>query len=365
MSCLSRILAVTAIILLTLLTDLTAATHGTAHTPTRPQLNYTTVPGFFLQDDPATNASIFDFQATNFGLINRTYPFFSGPLKPSPLSTPTQWQLFAAYLAELNIRAALQKTSYKVLFLGRHGEGYHNAAEAYYGTPAWNCYYSIRDGNATVSWSDARLTAVGVAQALGVHDFWARQFVQQKQPAPQAFYTSPLTRCLQTANYTWQGLDLPSYSAGSYGHLGGDGGRGGKGSDGTVFAPTIKELLREGISGHTCDRRSSRSEIHAAFPAYVFEDGFVETDPLWQALHGELSVDQAARSRIALDDIFAREQHATYISVTSHSGEIASILSGESLQHSFFSSLNHPPSSALPPLKASFPRVENQKTETE
>jgi hypothetical protein len=27
---------------------------------------------------------------------------------------------------------------YKVLFMGRHGEGFHNAAESYYGTPAWN-----------------------------------------------------------------------------------------------------------------------------------------------------------------------------------------------------------------------------------
>jgi hypothetical protein len=27
---------------------------------------------------------------------------------------------------------------YKVLFMGRHGEGWHNAAESFYGTPAWN-----------------------------------------------------------------------------------------------------------------------------------------------------------------------------------------------------------------------------------
>lgn len=29
-------------------------------------------------------------------------------------------------------------THYKLFFLGRHGEGWHNAAETFYGTPAWN-----------------------------------------------------------------------------------------------------------------------------------------------------------------------------------------------------------------------------------
>lgn len=29
-------------------------------------------------------------------------------------------------------------TSYKVLFLGRHGDGDHNVAEAFYGTAAWD-----------------------------------------------------------------------------------------------------------------------------------------------------------------------------------------------------------------------------------
>lgn len=28
--------------------------------------------------------------------------------------------------------------SYRLLFLGRHGDGYHNAAESEYGTEAWD-----------------------------------------------------------------------------------------------------------------------------------------------------------------------------------------------------------------------------------
>jgi hypothetical protein len=33
---------------------------------------------------------------------------------------------------------------YKVLYMGRHGEGYHNVAEAFYGTPAWDVRLSFQ-----------------------------------------------------------------------------------------------------------------------------------------------------------------------------------------------------------------------------
>jgi hypothetical protein len=32
--------------------------------------------------------------------------------------------------------------SYKVLFLGRHGQGWHNVAETKYGTKAWDVRFS-------------------------------------------------------------------------------------------------------------------------------------------------------------------------------------------------------------------------------
>jgi hypothetical protein len=37
----------------------------------------------------------------------------------------------------LNARAP-RNVQYKVLFIGRHGDGLHNDAESYFGTPAWN-----------------------------------------------------------------------------------------------------------------------------------------------------------------------------------------------------------------------------------
>jgi hypothetical protein len=68
--------------------------------------------------------------AVNFGLINKTYP-------GSGAGNATQWQRFTQVVDSLNADSNLD-TVYKVLFMGRHGEGFHNAAESYYGTPAWN-----------------------------------------------------------------------------------------------------------------------------------------------------------------------------------------------------------------------------------
>lgn len=269
--------------------------------PSNSYINYSTVTGYFLQDEPSTNATTFNFVTTNFGLINRTYSSDAG-LDRQNL---TQWQRFKRQVAQLN-HEAIQGVQYKVLYMGRHGDGYHNDAQAFYGTPAWNCYYSELDGNATVTWADAHLSPLGVTQALAVNQFWTTEIETQRIPTPQSYYTSPLTRCLQTVNLTFNGLDLPARHP---------------------FVPEVKELFREGISGHTCDRRSSKTYIHGSFPSYRIEPGFTENDELWEALHGETNTDQDIRSTTVLDQVFSTDS-STYISITSHSGEIASILRG-------------------------------------
>lgn len=174
-----------------------------------------------------------------------------------------------------------------------------------FGTPAWNCYYAELNGNATVTWFDAHLDEAGIQQAQVAHDFWQHEIDVQKIPYPQSYYSSPLTRCLQTANVTFFGLDLPVYYP---------------------FTPTVKELMREGISIHTCDKRRSRSYIHNLFPSWVIEPGFTEYDEYWDGVTAETTDAQAARSKKWLDQVFSTDDH-TWISVTSHSGEIASTLS--------------------------------------
>lgn len=90
--------------------------------------------GFFKQDEPDTNATTFDFTTSNFGLINRSYD--TDP-RTDPDQRLTQWQRFEAYVTNLNERRE-KGTMHKVLYLGRHGEGFHNVAEAFYGTELWD-----------------------------------------------------------------------------------------------------------------------------------------------------------------------------------------------------------------------------------
>jgi broad specificity phosphatase PhoE len=285
-----------------LLYSLALASPIAAYSPSK-HTTYSVVPDIFQQDSNTTNPSSFDFIASNFGLVNRTYP--SDPSCPSDKKS-TQWQRLAHYISTLNKKSP-HNERYTLFYMGRHGEGFHNAAETYFGTPAWNCYWSELDGNGTVTWADAKLTATGVTQALRVNAFWAHLLKDEKITVPQSYYTSPLYRCLDTARLTFTNLTLPHKYP---------------------FKPIVKELLREGISAHTCDRRSTKSYIHQNFPGFKFERGFAEQDPYWTELRAEPSANQDVRSKVVLDDIF-KNNDAEYISVTSHSGEIASLLRGQ------------------------------------
>jgi hypothetical protein len=97
-------------------------------------INYTTLTGFFLQDDPATSTTGFDYvrmqfwrqrerdrmwliyicvkAAVNFGLINRTYS--TDNEVPADW---TQWQKFDHYVWRLN-RGSGRFVQYKVLYMG-------------------------------------------------------------------------------------------------------------------------------------------------------------------------------------------------------------------------------------------------------
>lgn len=76
--------------------------------------------------------------ATNFGLLERNYE--ADALSPNRNVDLTQWERF-----EREVRTTLnreqspgEQTRYKVLFLGRHGQGVHNVAERRYGTAEWD-----------------------------------------------------------------------------------------------------------------------------------------------------------------------------------------------------------------------------------
>lgn len=160
-----------------------------------------------------------------------------------------------------------------------------------------------------MTWSDSLLTPEGERQALRVHDFVASQ-LKLGMPAADSYYTSPLSRCLQTCNFTFTGQKLPSEKP---------------------FRPFVKEAIRETIGEHTCDRRSSLTQLRASFAEefileFEFEPDFSNEDTLWSPKERETDAQTQARLRDALDSIFEHDR-GTYISLTSHSGAIRAMLS--------------------------------------
>ncbi|KAL3477722.1 histidine phosphatase superfamily [Aspergillus californicus] len=266
--------------------------------------HFSTVPGIFLQDEETTDPDIFDYVSSNFGLITRPYPSDTDAEhddqdQKKPLS---QWERLSFFIQTLN-RTSDPSTSYKLLFLGRHGQGVHNVAETKYGTILWDCHYSLLNGDANGTWFDAPLTTLGIAQAQTAHDAWKTQ-IRHGIPAPESYYVSPLTRCCETAKVTFDGTGLPGT---------------------TPFTPLIKELLRETIGLHSCDSRSPKSVIEKAFPEYKFEEGFREEDELYSAELRESNSARDARFFEFLSDIFGTDGN-TFLSLTAHSGAITSML---------------------------------------
>ncbi|KAF2203175.1 phosphoglycerate mutase family protein [Delitschia confertaspora ATCC 74209] len=272
------------------------------------EYKYTTVKGYFLQSEDATDSKKFDFKKQNFGLIARTYDTDSKSDRYGE-----QWQRFENYVRHLNKKSG-KDVQYKVIFLGRHGQGYHNVAESKYGTPAWDCYWSKLDGADGLTWADANLTELGMGQAAEVHELWESLLLKEGGgiPTPETYYVSPLSRAIETADITFEGLKLPKHQA---------------------YKPIVKELLRETIGIHTCDRRQSKTNIHKAFPHLTFEHGFSEDDSLWSAEYREPNSARKLRMTQLLDDIFSTDD-GEFLSFTAHSGAIAGTL--EAISHRSF-----------------------------
>lgn len=75
--------------------------------------------------------------------------------------------------------------------------------------------------------------------------------------------------------------------------------------------------------------------IQKLYPDWPFEEEFAENDPLWVPDLRETDPAMVVRARSAIDDIFNADEN-THVSISSHSGMIASLLECKSLP-SFFS----------------------------
>lgn len=152
------------------------------------------------------------------------------------------------------------------------------------------------DGNTT--WLDAELTSKGEQQARDVAAFWASEDI----PPPITIYSSPLRRCLHTTTLAFAPFLGPH----------------------SEKLPIVKENLRERLGVHTCDQRSSKTWIAAAYPAFKIEDDFTEKDELWQADRRETIEEHIARNKELLDDIYANDS-SEFVSMTAHSGAIMAL----------------------------------------
>ncbi|KAF9236216.1 histidine phosphatase superfamily, partial [Melanogaster broomeanus] len=213
--------------------------------------------------------------------------------------SPDRWTKFAAAIEQLKQTAA-PGVQYKVFFIGRHGQGVHNVAEAKYGTEARQ-HWSKLDGDGELVWGpDPELTQLGVQQATEARLAWEQER-QFDIPLPEKLYTSPLTRAIRTNLITFDGAIAPGLKT------------------------TIIENIREENGVHTCDKRRTRSEIHKAFPETLFEEGFAEEDLLWDAGCRETHADIDRRARNVLDMIFDNDEEH-FISITTHGGWVGGFL---------------------------------------
>ncbi|KAI0042679.1 hypothetical protein FA95DRAFT_1499809, partial [Auriscalpium vulgare] len=251
------------------------------------------VPGYFAQDDPAADAVALGPTPPFFGLLSRS------------------WPKFTSAIADLAAKASPDE-SYKVIFFGRHGEGYlhlaDNVAAAKYGEevspfdPPCCRKWSLLEGDGESTWGpDPNLTPLGEAQARNANTAW-RLELPHKVPIPERFYVSPMKRAFRTYQLTFDGV-LPEPRP----------------------TPIILENVREEYGEHTCDKRRTRTEIKADFPEAEFEEGFSEEDELWTWTR-ETKAHVIERAKIVLDRIWEKDADKTYISVTAHSGIINGFL---------------------------------------
>ncbi|EKM51431.1 uncharacterized protein PHACADRAFT_200260 [Phanerochaete carnosa HHB-10118-sp] len=253
---------------------------------------YTTIPGFFVQDDPEAVGSAIGALPPRFGLLD---------------DSPNRWVAFKAKIDELNARAP-EGTAYKVFWLGRHGQGYHNLAEAKYGTETWDDYWAKLNNDGETVWGpDPLLTHLGETQAEEAHNAWRKE-LPHGVPVPQKCFASPLKRALDTWKITFD-----------------------RTGDAQVLVPEAQNVLilencREEYGIHTCDLRSPLSHLRTLYtpPIYTFEPDFAEIDPLWDAEEREPTPHRVGRARKVLDVAFAED--AIYISITAHGGFINGLL---------------------------------------
>lgn len=241
------------------------------------------VQGFFKQLLKETDETKFNYFDEHFGKLKL-------------------WPDIFAELNELNAKAD-SNTTYKLFFLGRHGQGFHNLANLKYGEKEWNEKWLRVTGDGEIVWApDPELTDLGRQQAKDNHKQVAIE-LKDGLKVPTKWFASPFRRSIDTLIGTWEGhVELKEKK------------------------PLIKEDFRETIGVHVCDKRSPRRVIEEKYKPLGFEieDGFAEEDVYFKDDYREKVWEQALRMNRSFNYIFdtTDKQEDQFVSITSHSGSI-------------------------------------------
>lgn len=260
--------------------------------------DFEVVHGFFKQSDPKTDDLNFNYATDHMGRLK-------------------SWPAIISELVELN-KNAPDNVEYKLIFLARHGNGYHNEIVTKYGLDEWNReLHKLGEFNGIKYGPDPELTELGLAQAKENHDLWENE-LKEGAPIPSKFYVSPLQRSCRTLQITWDGLKPEEKH------------------------PQVLEKIRETIGKNLCDKRSPKSVIDERFGKYGFETegGIVdEEDILFKTDKRETMIEQTLRIMGFLQDLFNEDcdkelgkvdkkeaEENIFISTTTHAGTIRAFI---------------------------------------
>jgi len=258
---------------------------------------YEVVPGYFLQSDAATDPAVIGPNPPAFGLKANM--------------SATYWSDFNSSIKKLQ-KDAPKGVKYAVCWFGRHGQGWHNVAESFYGTASWDVHWSKLNGDGNMTWGpDALLTDLGKQQAALAHNAWVTELGKRDPvPLPTKLFSSPLSRAASTLDITF--TDILLTESGKH----------------DIVQPYVMEKLRKIIGVHTCDKRRTKSYIHTNYTGFRTEPGFTEQDELWTPDYRETNDEADVRLKSALDTIFGKllDSKDTFFSITAHGGAIGASL---------------------------------------
>lgn len=223
-----------------------------------------------------------------FRALDGFFARIDGSEPTSALQLFRQFALVTGSWAELEARVAKADPGVKVVYLVRHAEGIHNAAEREFGTERWE-----REFAKSEAYLDADLTSFGIedARSKGPPALAAER--ARGMPPIERVVVSTLSRAIRTAEIFF--VDYPQ-----------------------LVPFTSFELCREIMGVHTCDKRRPLAQLKIKFPRVDFARVQDEDDVLWSPTHRETDAEIKARALVFLEQLFDVTPER-YVAVVTHS----------------------------------------------